>query len=95
MTELGRNFEAVAEELVRTTSSRLEAVIDRPAAGEEGRNMVRAVFREALHHMKNDPQRDPVFRDAAAELERMLADALKPVDPVQASGPLPFNRSNT
>ena len=81
LTEFSRNFEAVAEELVRTTSSRLEAVMDGSAAREDGRNMIRAAFRDTLREMRNDPQRDPMFREAAAELERQMADALKPVDP--------------
>ena len=77
LTEFSRNFEAVVEELVRTASARLEAVMDGSAAGDEGRDMVRAAFRDTLRGMKNDPQRDPMFREAAAELERRMADALR------------------
>ena len=77
LMELSRNIEAVAEELVRVTLPRLQALVDnRPVAGEEKRNMVRAVFREALRDMKNDPQREPVFREAAAELEGRMAEQL-------------------
>lgn len=76
LTELGNNVEAAVEEMVRVTVPRLEALAERPPAGEEGRNMVRAVFREALHDMKTDPQRDPAFREAVALLEEQMAEEL-------------------
>ena len=75
----GSQVENVMDELVRLGTPKVETLRGTPGTPEQRSAEVKRIFRETLDTLRDDPQRAPEFRSAAARLAEAMADRLKPI----------------
>lgn len=69
----------VSDELVRLATPKVVALRGTPGTPEHRSAEAKRIFRETLDGLRDDPQRAPEFRAAAARLAETMADRLKPI----------------